>query len=345
MNKKISLIIILFFILLGCGEKYVITTQIFPDGTCIRELTVTSDKDNFDSSRFPITINSSWIITRKVDSLDSIPHYIYIAKKKYDNVNLINNEFIGNNNYSVVNRKIVFKKYFRWFYSLYKYEEKYEKLFHQYPMDSFLVEDELQILHSNKPDTLNYFKEMDSVLMKKNYELIEEKYWHWVNSSLFEEYFVAFVSFINKGNDSIYTKDLLENKDSIFNKWSEKEYKIDTIIILADSIIGASGAFNKYYYNKDSIIIEIEKKIKFYQSVVLDDNIENKIIMPGKIIKTNADITQGDTATFNIHWEKYFSSDYTMEVISKRNNSWASYFSIIILALFIIIFNRKKKEK
>ncbi|MFC2136568.1 hypothetical protein ACFLTE_00185 [Bacteroidota bacterium] len=343
MKKKIILSILVILFAVGCGEKYIITTQIFTDGSCHRKLVVTSDKDDFDSTRFPISIDTSWLVCRKVDSLDSTIQYKYIAEKKYLNVNDINNEFLGGNRYSSVKRNIYFNKYFRWFYTIYKYEEKYERLFHQYPIDSFLIDDEIQILHSDMPDTMDYFKGMDSALMEKNYELIDDKYWHWVKSSLYEEYFNAFINKLKEKRDTIYIKELYEYKDSIYRIWHREEFNIDTLFILSDSLICAKGKLGKYYTDKDSIFIEIDKKIDFWEDVLWDDNIENKIIMPGKLIKSNADFINADTAIFNIHWEKYFSKDYSMNVISKRKNSWANYVTLIIFAILVILYIRRKR--
>jgi len=335
--------IFLFFIIISCGEKYEITTKIFPDGSCIRKLVVTSNKDDFDSTQFPVSIDTTWIINRKTDTLDSAIQYIYVAEKKYLNVNDINNEFTGNNSYSSVKRNIKFNHYFRWFYTLYKYEESYEKLFNQFPVDSFLIEDEIQILHSDMPDTMDYFKGMDSNLMKKNYELIEEKYWHWIKGSIFEEYFNAFTGALKNNIDTIYIDKVYEFKDSLYRIWKNEEYNIDTLFVLSDSLIGANGNLAKYFNNKDSIFYNIDKRIEFWENVLWDDNIKNKIIMPGRLIKSNADIIHEDTAIFNIHWEKYFSKNYSMEVISKKKNSWANYATLIIFAMLIVLYIRKRK--
>ena len=334
--KTKGFLFLLLILLFGCGEKYVITTKIFSDGSCIRTLQVTSDRQDFDSTKFPITIDSTWNIEIEADTTDSTNQYKYIAIKKYANVNEANNDLKGDNRYSKISRKIEFKKQFRWFNTYYKYEETYGRLFNQFPIDSFLMEDEIAIVHSEKADTLRMFSNLDSNEVKMRIEAAEDKYWKWIQASMFEEYFNIIKLKVSELSDSLLMNDLCQNKDSVFNFWIKTESDIDTVIDHFDLLLNAEGRILSFKKSNDSLFIKLEERVESWEELYTNDNVTNEIIMPGELVKTNSENISNDTVRFDILWENYFSEDYKMEVVSKITNRWATYATIAIFILIII---------
>jgi len=329
-QKKYQYVTIMILILLfasGCKKDKKTTTKINRDGSCERTVFVESVKDT--ASPIPVYKDKTWNVRVEGDS-----EKVYVASKKFDDVNQMNNEYRDPNEFGI---DIKFEKKFRWFYTYFDYKETYKSYFpfKNISLDSFLTKEEYA--QYEKGDTSKAFKKRLDEFLTRN---------------IFEEFYEQLVDSVRSLNDSSLPVNAFLVKKVEFINWLTDPTKNLKGLDILDKIHDIRKYLEKNIGLKlndnlerqmDGISHSIGQK---FQSMMDGGKYINEISMPGIILNTNANTVEGNIVSWKFDQDKFCYTDCTMTVESRIANTWATYATggvlIVLVALLILPRLRRK---
>ncbi len=334
MRNITSKIFILAFLpllltMLGCKKEYKTITKINPDGTCERTFIITTGSQNTDYSVLPLPYDSTWK-PNWVQDTASKGDFILTAKKYFKNYDDLSGlyEKINDTNMMKVNLKI--EKRFKWFYTYYNYDEKYNvfNLFNKVPISKYLTQKELENYLSGKKD-----------------EAVNEKVKKWEERNYIEDFIDAYMKAAVKLNDPSLTEQIIKDKkEELFKMLSGSKGDTDSLVMELNSFYKTKANYRlKDVIDKD--IKSVTKKIERMGDA--DGNYLNSVSMPGLIISTNADKIEGNKASWEFESRRFTIRDFEMKAESRVMNVWAVTLSAVIVfliltSLLIPVFKRRK---
>lgn len=335
MKNLTSKIIILAFLpllltMLGCKKEYKTITKINSDGSCERTFIITTGSQNTDYSVLPLPYDTTWQ-PKWVKDTTSDGDYMLTAKKYFKNYDDLSGlyEKINNPNMMKVNLKI--EKRFRWFYTYYNYDEKYNvfNLFNKVPISKYLTQKELENYISGKKD--------DSVAAKVK---------KWEERNYLEDFIDAYLKAAIKLNDPLLTEKIInDKKEELIKKLSGSKGDTDSLVTELNSFYKTKSFFKL----RDVIDREIKSITKRAARMGdADGTYLNSVSMPGLIISTNADKVEGNKVSWEFESKRFTIKDFEMKAESRVMNVWAVSLSAIIVililtALLIPAFKKRKK--
>ncbi len=316
---RFGTMIILFLILAsGCKKEKKTTTQIDSDGSCVRTIVVNPVSDT--AASFPVPTDKSWDIHVEGDTDKS-----FIAVKKFDNVNSMNNEYRRAKKVGV---DIAFEKKFRWFFSYFSYQETYKPSLqiHRIPLQNFLTKEEYtQYERGDTGKTLK--KRLDDFL----------------TANLYEEFYSQLIDSVEQLHDpSIPASVFIAKKQDVgFHEFGKGETK-DIVKYLERTLgLKLQGKIERPIEN---ITKSIEADIQFMMDAGGD--YVNEVQMPGIILNTNANTVEGNKAVWRFNEDRFSYTGYTMTVESRIANPWAAYATggVFILIVALLLLPRQKRK-
>jgi hypothetical protein len=303
------MILMVLLVASGCRKDKKITTTIHSDGSCLRTVLVNPVSDT--SSSFPIPTDKSWEVRLEGDT-----EKVYVARKRFDNVNQMNNEYRRPDKVGI---DLKFKKKFRWFFTYFSYQETYKPCFliQRIPIQSFLTKEEYARYETG--DTSKALKaRLDDFLM----------------ANIIEEFYCELIDSVERLHDpSIPVSVFIAKKKELdFHDAGDKPKEI---VKYLEKTLGLtlSGKLDKQI---DGIVKSIEDvKMKF----LLDagGNYANEVEMPGIILSTNANAVEGNKAVWNFNEDRFTFLSYTMTVESRSANLWTTYVTGGVLIVIIVL--------
>lgn len=311
----------------GCREIET-TTQIFPDGSCERTVTVNEDSTELISCSFPIPRDSSWTITS--ESSDET-----IAMKKFRKVSDLNNELMPASDTTLqVIIQVKLDKRFRWFHTLFTYRETYKdhNPFKRVPISDYLSEEDLALFYINE-DTLD----------------IEDKTDAWGAESIFQELYQALLQGAKEIDDPHLTPEQIRSKkESLFNNLTDvndEDWEVNKVLQICEESLQNPSVW-KLKPKMTGVVDELNRK----QDLVFETHftdLTNSVIMPGLIIATNAETIEGNKVTWDIAGRYFLWRDYEMWVESRVVNVWTIWVSIglVLFIAFLMVVASIHKRK
>jgi TolB-like protein len=310
--------VVIFLITPGCKKEKKTTTIINNDGSCVRTIVVNPASDTI--STFPVPDDKSWDIHLEGDTDKS-----FIAVKKFDNVNRMNDEYRMAKKVGV---DITFEKKFRWFFTYYSYREAYKSSLRiqRIPIQTFLTEKEYA--QYERGDT-------GSALKKR----IDD----FLTANVNEEFYNQLVDSVERMHDpSIPVSVFIAKKQDIelheFDKGETKD-----IVKYLERILGLvlQGKIERPIEN---ITKSIEDDIRFMLDAGGD--YVNEVQMPGIILNTNANTVEGNTVVWRFNEDRFAYTGYTMAVESRIANPWAAYATggVLIVIIALLLLPRWKRK-
>lgn len=368
------LAIIMLFTINSCIDFYEITTRVNADGSLDRTIRVMASdslavfKGNI---RVPHSGDTNWtIVSRWHQELDKdskpIKKFEYIASRHFKNTEELNGFLkVNNDTTTEIAVSVEFKKQFRWFYTYVTYTETYKKSipFNHYPIGDFMSDSDLTFIYD---DNFTYSREQDKLIHIKDLKQIPilSRSDSIRKEQLEKEKMVALYSFISKNIVSEYlnlvAKEYLtiskEKHDFILSQKEEvlkfmiKEENLEALQVKKDkdpfakidSMLNIKG---KSLKELNSLLHKdfSKKASKTFDYLVFDEEIKCSTIMPGILIKTNADSISKSRTYWNINERYFFAKDHQLIAKSRLVNSWAFYLSgFIALGLLILVFRKYK---
>lgn len=322
MERKIAylFIAIITFIMLtafDCKNDYKTTTKINSDGSCVRIVAVNPVQDT--SSSFPVPTDKSWEIRLEGDT-----EKVYVASKKFDDVNQMNNEYKRGEKVGV---DIKFEKKFRWFYTYFSYQETYKPCFQiqKIPIRTFLTKEEYT-QYENGDTSKALKKRLDDFFV----------------ANIFEEFYSKLIDSVESIHDpSLPANFFIAKKKEI--DFREMEHNTKDIVKYLERVLGLklSGKLERQI---DNISKSIDAKIEFMKNTSAD--YINEVVMPGIILNTNANTVEGSKVVWHFNEDKFTFISYTMNVETRIANPWANYTTggvlIVLVALLMLPRLRRK---
>ena len=312
-----TIIVLVLLTASGCKKDKKTTTKINIDGSCVRTVVVNPVSDT--SSSFPVPTDKSWEARLEGDT-----EKIYIASKRFDDVNQMNNEY---KRPSKVGIDLKFEKKFRWFFTYFSYHETYITCFQiqRIPIQTFLTEEEYaQYENGDTSKALN--KRMDEFLM----------------ANIFEEFYRQLIDSVESLHDpSVPVSIFIAKKKEI--DFHKMEHNTKDIVKYLERILGLKlkGELERQI---DGITKSIDAKVQFM--INAGGDYVNEVVMPGIILNTNANTVEGNKVVWHFNEDKFTFINYTMNVESRIANLWATYTTggvlIVLVALLILPRLRRK---
>lgn len=361
--------IVFCFLLLSCENRVSMKTVINPDGSCYRELEKSGVggeffmKDSVSSRNpFPVEIDSTWSLSWKIEGhewrtdfpvsehtfdsileiskdldeyVDSIPLSVRI-RRDFFSVDEMSNEYKIRNNHPWKDVKIDYKlsKKFRWFYTFYEYKETYFKsdFKFDYPIEDFMSKDEYLFWFIGEPNLTTGLSGMEA---REYLGQIENKYNKWFAKNKWSSEYDHVINNYNKITKGIVSKEkLISLKDTIFDKEVASNVDFDLTEVL-----------NKYFKTKAFSLMELDGTYDFENEYAFlsATSFEYNLILPGKIIKSNANSQDENGKIWNLTAYRFLVNDYNIEASSRTTNVWAFIVTglIILLALGGLFYKKK----
>ncbi len=305
------------FTIFGCKKDYKTITKINPDGSCERTFIVTTGSKNTDVTVLPLPYDSTWQ-TKWVKDTSSSGDYILTAKKYFDSYTDLCNLYDRNNKPDMMKVNLKIEKKFRWFFTFYKYDEKYNKfnLFNIVPVSEFLTQ-----------------KEIDDYTTGRSDSTIEAKVKKWEERNYLEDFVDAIIKAAVKLNDPSLTEKMInDKKEVLFKMLADSKGDSDSLTSELNSIFNT-----KVFFKLKDVIRNENNSITKRAERMFDaeGNYTNSVLMPGIIIKTNADRIEGNKVAWDFTSKRFTIKDFEMKAESRIMNLWAVYTSALILILII----------
>ena len=340
---KMSMLLIMITAF-SCDEPVTVVTNIVhSDGSVTRKIEMRNIKNNFEKSGLQVPFDSSWIIRDTCEiGLKGDTIWIKRAEKVFRNVGEINatyqNDSSSNGKFP---RHASFSRKFRWFNTLYRFSETLEKRVScGYSIRNFLNEKELYYFYS--PDDLKYSKlhGPDSLEYKILADTIDEKNMDWT----LKNFAAAWIEEFSKLTAGIAGPDLSAElngaiEDRFIEAINEEQDAHGWSPDLSKKILGDENGV-KFKKEADSAISVAANRI-----VIDYKNYSVRIVMPGKLIRTNGYIDSTRNLIWPVNADLFFSENYEMWAESKTINVWAWIVSGVFLVFVATGITIKRRSR
>lgn len=320
-----------------------VTTILNKDGSLDRIVEVSSDDSLKNYEDLPFPIDSTWKISYTYDSTRSKKKHVYSFKKHFKNAQEISKEYSDKeNSLSVLDRKVIVEKKFRWFYTYITFEERYNKAVNgnYRPFAQYLSQIELEARKYNRGDSLDLdFNEKEVQGYLKD---IETKFDKWFEDNVKEEILLVMEKDIQSiGIKGISLEDLKTNSDTIFNlielfNFFEGDKDAESFYNSLNQIFNTEK-FNELVNNQHS---HLEQFLNKFENIVAKRGFKYNLQIPGLLLDTNAESIKGSSLSWNFEPMEAFFVDTSHSAESRIINLWAyivSGITIVLILIFLLI--------
>lgn len=315
--RFITFIVLILLTASGCKKEKKTTTKINSDGSCVRTVVINPVSDT--SSSFPIPTDKSW-----ANRLEGDTEKVYVASKRFDDVNQINNEYRRAGKVGV---DLKFEKKFRWFFTYFSYQETYMPCFQiqRIPIEAFLTKEE-SAKFENGDTSKALKKRMDEFFM----------------ANIYDEFYSQLTDSVESLHDpSLPVTVFIAKKNEI--DFNEVKHDTKDIVNYLEKVLGLKLR-DKLERQIDGINNAVEAKVQFM--IDAGGDYINEVEMPGIILNTNANTVEGNKVIWHFNEDKFTFINYTMIVESRIANPWATYATggilIVLVGLLILPQMRRK---
>lgn len=354
--KRNYIILTVLPLLLGFSScqhtAYQMTTHIYPDGSCMREIRTQSSDSAFltgDTTRhpFPFKTDASWQLNC-YDSLNkqicpwplqtvNNQKYTLIASRKFRDVESMSQACKAvYGPWQGVDPEIRLQKKFRWFYTYYEFSETYPQHYiaHQIPLSRYLTPEEQKIWYQGDTD---FYKGNNGLELYDYLTDIEQKTNRWFNHNIFAETYSAIQKSLP---DNPFAARFSQARDSIFEQYKGEYDRLATII----------HPLNKYFKTEYfSKIPEATQKqidslldIKWDSLDLYNINFRYELALPGKILSSNTQVMENNKLIWKLDAYHFLPDKYILTASSRKTNLWAFAITGAILCILVFFIIRKK---
>jgi len=322
---KIITIALVAAFMVSCGTNYRMVTTLDKQGNAFREIYTKGAPELFD-------ISSAWNVTR----YDSAIKYNYFGEetefnvkisRKVSSIDLFSQEL----NYeaklkSFAAPKETLTKKSGLFYTNYVLTTVYEKLNYNAPIsiNKYLTEEEQKLwTQGNFSDYVMSGMEMADMLTK-----IEGNFMKWYLSNCFE-IGLTIVKKWSGQNISDSDKNQIYEQLIMIKDQDYLSLTMESLITELDAFYKTNN-FSEIYNSNKAMEREYEEAMDILN--VLGNTISYELVLPGKILTTNAQIVNSNSVIWKVDGIHILLNDYTLEVEYRVTNIWA----FILCGLIVI---------
>ncbi len=315
--------------LTGCLEIET-TTTVHPDGRLTRTVVMSGDSADFSKARLTtFGLDSGWTVVS--DSTGPRERKLKL-QREFENAESASKALTG---ISLERQGISMRldKKFRWFTTLYRYEETWQKgyQFTKVPISAYLSPEEIQMLRAGD------LKGNDSLLtegQKRHRADLEKRTEEWLNRNSFEEVLAAFLDGVRKVSDASLTTDSVQAARE--RLYAAVHGKFTPPLTRSGPIVEAFGGVLKNPVVPralDAARPELERHdraVDFMERLQVPGQ-KLGVVMPGIITGTNGTSVEGNAVRWNDFKDNAFYEGCTMWAESSRVNWWAVVVTAIVL--------------
>lgn len=308
----------------GCLE-HTITTTVRSDGSCLRIVKVSSEKDSIKNISFPLRRDGSWKIERRKEEAQGkkAAKFIITAAKEFNSVEALAKEYAVADSTDKVLVHISGERRFRWFYTYTRYAETYDVFFPyvRLPLAAYMTEEEVRRYQNG---------EINDTLKRKADA--------WYDRCQFEYVFEILATEVKVLHDPVLTPEYFESQKEKIARFvgdKEEQKKMKTAAdaaVMLQQLLHASAA-EKLTNAIDRAMQSVMEKEE--HSMAVGDNYTTTVHMPGLILESNAPELVGTQATWHTDFERLRLRPFIMSVESRMVNMWAFVLTGLIALVLI----------
>ena len=346
-NRKIITIFLATMLIMSCETNYRMVTVLERNGQANREVYASGDSTflagNISKNPFLFEITPDWNIT----PLDTIIEHDFWGSEQKLNVKVgkhansieqYSKEIrCSENNLSLASPDESLSKKFRWFYTNFSFKATYKQLKYEVPIsiENYLSKEE-QILFTQ--GNVSDYKSFNGVEINKCLNEINEKFIKWYKHNCFEISLECIKKFTTN-----YILD--SDTDKIYKNISNAEQIDPQILCVALDSFYVTTYFSEIYNNNEQILNEcFESSVSVAEQTT--NNISYELVIPGKLIETNAPAINSDTLIWKVDGMRLLFENYTLTAEYRVVNTWAFILSglilIVLIGSIISVFTRRK---
>jgi hypothetical protein len=360
-SKRIQSLIATSIICFSCTTHYRMTTTIHPDGSCLREIYAQGDSaflaGNQSTNPYLFQLDSVWQISplEVENGNDYFPNkYNVKIGKTFHAFNEISSGLQFDEDFRPIVAPVEsFQKHFQWFYTYYSFKTVYPNISTKIPVpiDQYLNKSEQKLWFQGD---FSACAGMNGMELKDGMDDIETQFWRWYAQNIYETHFEAICDFEKQSGSSQYFSQMQTVKDTIFqsllknnSNWLENPVEAADIYRELDKCFKTEYFSGLYKNNREQIDSLIEKKEEYLKNLtekLFDKEIDYELIIPGKLLYTNAPVNRQDTLIWKVNALRFTADDYELIAKSRSVHPWAFVFTFLLLALSIYCLTRVKHK-
>ncbi len=339
------IILIICFILLSACKDITVTTIIFPDGSCERSIIVESQSEKIFNDVFPIPMDDSWVMDKKVSSKRSSSpeehRFTYTARKKFKTIAELNLEFTDqeSENVFLLRPRIEFQKHWKGFFTTFIYHETYPilPLFKRIPADRYFSSEEMKLIELN----IKNQGELEADIPNDEMKAFNNKFFNWYYGCIFEEFFHILQQKVKAlKSDSLTLEKIISGKKELYTALinqmesiTDTEISIKKVFKVGEKLFNTPDIWKLWEQNRETFE-EYERGMKKIGDAMVNQY-TNNVVMPGIITRTNAQTVIGNSVSWEIAPPYLFLRDYKMIVESRLVNWWLVGFTLVIFVVIL----------
>lgn len=345
---KVLIAVIVVSFMASCSSYFRMVTTIDRSGKASREIYTKGDSafmaGDIDHNPYLFDLGPDWELIR----FDSISSYNFWGKEKEINV-LIKKESPSIGSFSmetgfdervkslVAPEETLIKKY-RFFYTNYTLTVIYRELDYNMPVaiDKYLSEEERKLWSQGN---FSSYEVMNGMELKNRLDDIENKFMDWFSRNCFE------ISLNNIGkwlDEEISDVDKEQIYSILIKKYQDIYIDPEAVCKALDDFYKSDHFTEIYRVNKKLIDESFEEAL----SMVKDNVISYELLLPGKVITTNAPIVTTNSLIWKVDGMRILFDDYTLTAEYRVMNVWsvvAAVFILIMAIISMILLLKRKK--
>lgn len=328
-SLKIVAIILVLSMLKGCDEPETIVTNIVhADGSITRYVEMRSSRE-IESNSYKVPVDSTWAIRSSIEvSTGGDNTWVTIAEKTFHNTDDINAEYKAGedvNSYAV--RSASFSRKFRWFVSVFRFAERFERTIQGgRSLSDFLSEEEMEFFVLPGSVCDGFLSGGDSLVYQAMSDRIDSLMYNWLMQGLVSGFFhTATGLFEEEGADSEVIKGFRLKERELMESYTI-EVDLESLIPLVFKGEYEAG----YQHIIDSAVSVLSEGMDIHWSI---RPYTIKTVMPGKLKGGNGYFTNSGEVAWQVKGELFLFDDFEFWAESYRQNIWAW----IVSGLFVLI--------
>ncbi|MCP4312145.1 MAG: hypothetical protein GY790_12840 [Bacteroidetes bacterium] len=351
--KTQAIVYISILFMFGCDEYNTnVTNTVHADGSVSRKVIMTNNtSEDFDPGKYQVPLDSSWTLEYSMEiseKQDTV--WILTGEKHFESVEAINADYEADTGANqLMQRSARFTKKFRWFNTVYRFEESVEGIMDiDNPIEDYFSETELA--HYFLPGKVreSLVSGADSLQYMALADTIESLMEDWFTSSLLKQMILNMQLLLSSKADYSLSLEELQScepalLDFVLNGDLGDDFFPDSVL----SAVFSHSFLEAHKTDMDSAVTMLDTDLEGYLEA---ESYDLEIRMPGTIIGSNGYPLGTDEAVaptgmlWTVSGDYFFVDDYTMWVESKIPNHYAWIISGIFLVFAItglIRFRRK----
>ena len=355
---KTALLAIIAINLIYCSDQnYRMVTIMNKDGSFQRTIYAEVDSSfvagDMSKNPFLIEMDSCWkfidINTEEVinDFLWDNAQTVKLGiRRQFSSFEEFNNLQFNEKNRHIINPEETFRKKFKWFFTYYTYQSVYQLDINEFliPLDKYMTKTEQKIFLQGD---LSTYKGWTGFEILEELDVMKEKFEKWYWHNIYELEFNSIYHFA-KNHNLKYASQMPEVKDSLFNLYYntdlEKFYFLNLDLTESlDKFFDTDEFFSLYTKYDEDIKKYSENQYQEFSILFSPQSIDYELILPGKLLQTNAMLISGDTLKWKVDTYRTLPSEYILSAQSRISNVWAFILTLLPVIISVYCFVKKRK--